>query len=642
MRTLALPALLVLALSPLRAQEHVDSTRRDTVRLPATIVTATRLDVAPVAPTSPGTVITGDELRARGATTLAEVIASTASAAPTRSGSFGALTSLFLRGGERDYVQLLVDGVPLNDPGGDVDLANIALLDVERIEIVRGPASALYGSQAMTGVVQIFTRQGSDPLSLTASARGGSHDTREADIALSGGNNRLGASVAASRTQTDGILAFNNAYANTAASASVRLVPDDRSDLRLAASWRDGVFHFPTDGSGNVVDRNAYRDESRWHASVNAGRRFTERVEARLLMGLNSARLRNVDAPDDESDDEGFFAFFSRTNVRRLSADARVNLSLPRDAVLTAGAELVNERERTGSESQSEFGPFVTPPQTADRLNRALYGQLFANVAGVLTFTGGARVEDNEAFGTFTTYRASAGARLRTGTRVRASAATAFKAPTVLEHYGTAGFVLGNPDLDPERSRSWEAGLDQEIGSRATVGVTYFDQRFRDMIQVVPAPGGASTYDNLDRASSRGVEVEGAAFLTSALSARGSASWLRTRNDGTGGRLLRRPGFMASLVTMLRHGRGTSSISVTHHGPRDDLDFSEFPSPRVRLDPFTTVDVAGDVALLRGGASEVVLTARVLNLFDEGYEQVLNFRAPGRTVLVGARVELGR
>jgi outer membrane cobalamin receptor len=110
------------------------------------------------------------------------------SAAPVRSGSFGALTSLFLRGGERDYAQVLIDGVPVNDPGGDVDLSNIMLDDVERIEVVRGPASALYGSQAMTGVIQIFTRTGRGPASLSAGARAGSYETIEGELAVARGS----------------------------------------------------------------------------------------------------------------------------------------------------------------------------------------------------------------------------------------------------------------------------------------------------------------------------------------------------------------------------------------------------------------------------------------------------------------------
>jgi vitamin B12 transporter len=538
---------------------------------------------------------------------------------------------------------VLVDGVVVNDPGGDIDLAHITLENVERIEIVRGPASALYGSHAMTGVIQIFTKQGRGPASLSASARAGTFDTREGEGTLSAGSERVGGTVAAFRTQTDGILAFNNRYRNTAAGGTLRFTPDERTDARLALRWRDGVFHFPTDGNGNVVDRNAFREERRFLASLDAGRRFGERIEGRLLLGYNDARLTNDDAQDDAGDTQGFYAFFSRTAVRRASADARVNVHLPSAVVLTGGAELVSERERTESASQSEFGPFVTPRETADRLNRALYGQLFANVGRRLTLTTGGRVEDNEAFGSFATYRASAGIRVGAGARLRASIASAFKAPTVLEHYGTAGFVLGNPELDPERSRSWEAGIDQELGRRAMVSLTYFDQRFRDMIQIVPAPGGASTYANLDRASSRGVELEATTMLHTNLTARGSASWLRTRNEETGERLLRRPGFLASLTTTLRGSRGSLATTIMHNGRRDDLDFSDFPAPRVRLDPFTTVELAGELRVIGGGTESraMHLTLRALNLFDEQYEQVLNFDAPGRTILVGARVDVG-
>ncbi|HJU89763.1 MAG TPA: TonB-dependent receptor [Gemmatimonadaceae bacterium] len=641
-RALALSLALV---ATLEAQERADSVRADTARLPTTVVTANRLDVAPVAPTAAATVVSGEEIRARGATNLAEVMATVPSAAPVRSGSFGAVTTLFFRGGERDYVQVLIDGVPVNDPGGDVDLANITLEDVERIEIVRGPASALYGSEAMTGVIQIFTRRGRGPATVTAALRAGTYDTREGELGIEGGSAKAGLSASVFRTQSDGILPFNNAYRNTAVRMSTDYAPDERTSARLSARWHDGLFHFPTDGDGNVVDRNSFHRERRLVASLDAGRRFNQRVEGRLLVGFNSARLQSDDAQDDANDTQGFFAFRSHTSVRRASADARVNLYFPRSIVLSGGAELVNEREKTSSESNSEFGPSVTPEQIADRFNRAVYGQLFANVSERLTVTAGGRVEDNEGFGTFAAYRASAGFRLPSNTRLRAGVGTAFKAPTVLEHYGTAGFVLGNPDLDPERSRSWEAGVDQTLaGGRATLGVTYFDQRFRDMIQIVDDGADGLTYGNIDRATARGVEAEANFVLVARLTTRASASWLRTENEATGERQLRRPSFSSALVTSYVDAWGSAAVAINYTGKRDDLDFSTFPSTRVTLDPYTTVDLSGSAALIRGAGTlgELSLSVRVLNIFDQEYEPVFNFDAPGRTVLVGGQVRVGR
>jgi vitamin B12 transporter len=639
MRTVVLALGLSLPLT--LAAQQPDSIRGDTARLATTVVTATTLDVPAVAPSAPATVITEQELRARGATTLAEVLATVPSAAPTRSGSFGATTSLFFRGGERDYVQVLVDGVPINDPGGDVDLANLSLENVERIEVVRGPASALYGSEAMTGVIQLFTREGRGPVSLQVGARAGTFETREGEASVQAGSERASVTLAAARTQTDGILAFNNRYRNGSLGATARARLDGRSDARLSVQWRDGIFHYPTDGDGHVVDRNAFRTERRLVASLDVGRRVSDRVDAHLRLGMNHARLRNDDAQDDATDTQGFYAFESRTRFRRESADARANIALRPDAVITLGAELARERETTASHSESEFGPSDVPEESADRLNRAVYAQLFANARQAATLTLGGRLEDNEAFGAFATYRASAGVRVGSGTRLRAGAGSAFKAPTVLEHYGTSGFVMGNPDLDPERSRSWDVGLDQTLfGSRLTIGATYFDQHFRDMIAIVAGPTDAFTYANVDAARSHGLELEATAHLA-AFTARASASWLSTRDETTDERLLRRPGFMASATAAyLLRDRASLSATVHHSGARPDNDFSVFPAERVTLAPFTTLDLAAETTLVRTGSTRLALTVRAMNVLDETYEQVLHFETPGRSLLLGARIDL--
>jgi len=148
---------------------HAQQTPIDTATLAPVVVTATRTDVKPVAPLASTTVITGAELRAQGITTLGDALAGVPGVFAPQSGSYGAQTSLFLRGGESDYTEVLVDGVPVNDPGGAIDLANLTTDNIDRIEIVRGPTSVLYGSNAVTGVIQIFTREGSGPARVNAS-----------------------------------------------------------------------------------------------------------------------------------------------------------------------------------------------------------------------------------------------------------------------------------------------------------------------------------------------------------------------------------------------------------------------------------------------------------------------------------------
>ena len=165
-RALATIAVLAAALAPTSARAQQTGSDTATTLAPV-VVTATRLPVAQAAPTVSATVITGAELRERQITTLQDALALVPGTFAPRSGSFGGQTSLFVRGGQSDYVQVLVDGAPVNDPGGFIDLGNMSTDNVERIEVVRGPASVLYGANAVTGVVQIFTRDGQGPASLS-------------------------------------------------------------------------------------------------------------------------------------------------------------------------------------------------------------------------------------------------------------------------------------------------------------------------------------------------------------------------------------------------------------------------------------------------------------------------------------------
>src|SRR5581483_2093617 len=228
---------------------------RDT--LVAAVITATRVPVTTAAPIATTSVLSGADLRAQGLTRVADALRLVPGASVVASGAVGSQTSLFLRGGNSNYVRVLVDGVPVNDAGGTLDLANLALDNVDRIEVVRGPASVLYGSDAVTGVVQIFTADGAGPSGLRASVAGGTRGSLRASVGTSGGAAVARYSVRAAHEQTAGILPFNNQYRNDVLSGALRMAPDPRSDLRVAVRWAAGDYHYPTDYSGAVVDHNA-------------------------------------------------------------------------------------------------------------------------------------------------------------------------------------------------------------------------------------------------------------------------------------------------------------------------------------------------------------------------------------------------
>lgn len=635
----------MLSRSALQAQEPTD-----TVELTPVVVTATRVPRPAADVPVLVTVLSGEDLRARGIGSVFEALRDVPGAAVVQTGAFGGQTSLFLRGGQSNYVKVLVDGVPVNQPGGAFDFANLRTDNVERIEVLRGPASVLYGSDAVTGVVQIFTHRGGGPGTGELTLGGGTYGTLDWDVQTSGGNRTASYSFGASRLTSDGIYAFNNNYRNTLASALVRLAPDSRTDATLTVRYHDNTFHFPTNGAGVPQDQNQYTYGSGPTLGLDLGHYFTPKLEARLLLARNTTAGGYDDQPDSVSDGN---LFHSLDKFARSSGDVRMNLHLPAGSIVTAGAAFEQEHDRSTNVCQSPFGDCTSPAIDTSRWNRALYAQLVSDVARRISLVAGVRLDDNQRFGTYGTYRAGVVYRVARDTRARLAAGTSFREPTFYENFAT-GFSTGNPDLKPEHARGWEAGLEQSAaGGRARVSGTFFDQRFVDMIDYNPT--ATPNYHNIAGATARGVEL-GVHLAPGVASLALSYTYLFTRvtsagfdpSSGaalaSGQPLVRRPKHSARLYAEYHlRERGTASVTVTYVGDRQDQDFATFPFPRVTLPSYTRVDLASEIQLLRsqGTAPGLAASVRIENLFDAAYEEVRNFRARGRTIRIGARLRFG-
>ena len=623
---------------------------QDTTLLPPVTVTATRVPIRLDLVSSAVTVLTAAQLRGAGYRTVADVLRDTPAASVVATGSFGGQTSVFLRGGESDYVKVLLDGVALNQPGGAFDFADLSLENVERIEVVRGPGSVLYGSDAMTGVIQIFTRTGAGPNRVTASARAGTYGALETAAQLQGGAGALAYSAELARFAADGQLPFNNQYERSVGAVRLRLAPDPRTDVTVALRYADQTYHYPTDGAGRVVDSNTFRFERGPAWTVEAGYAVSPRVAVRFSYAVKAAEQGIDDRADNTGDTLGFYGFQSRDQSRRTSVGARADWRLGR-SIVTFGADLERQRLDGTSESQTEFGPFPNPPLNPRRRNDALYVQALTGLSGPFTVQAGARVDENDRFGRFVTVRAGGVYRLTPDSRLRVAAGSGFKEPTFFENFAQ-GFVIGNPDLVPERTRSWEAGMEQRFG-RATLRVTYFDQAFRDLIEYNPVPTAPDTtnYRNIGRAVADGVEGEVSLDLGRGWSALVRHTYLDTRVLDAGGdasftpgeRLLRRPtGQTALRVTGAVAGRAQVAVGLRHTGTRDDLDFSSFPFPRVTLPALMHVDVSAAYRVELGSALALELSGRVENLLGDMTREVANFPARGRVVFLGGQLQAGR
>ncbi|HUG00780.1 MAG TPA: TonB-dependent receptor [Longimicrobiales bacterium] len=646
-------ALALLALAPasasLAAQEAEDST---VYPVPGITVTALRMAVPRVAVPLNVSVVEGADLRARGVRSLAEALDDLPGITVVETGSFGGTTSLFVRGGESDYTRVLIDGVPVNSPGGGLDLAHLTVENVDRIEVVRGPSSVLYGSDAVAAVIEIHTREGSGPPTVDARARAGSFGTVDVAASVAGGRGRLSYSASVSNFETDGSLAFNNRYRNTEVGARVGLGSGETGTLALSLRHSDHDFHFPTDGAGVLADRNQFTAGARTVASLDAARALGP-LRAELSLGAHDTEEGIRDAFDDEGDPE---SLRTDDHARRLLADARGHLDIGDRAVLTLGGLLERETLTTSLASESEFGPFESASDN-ERSARAAYGQVHATPFAGASVTGGLRRESNDAFGGFTTWRAGVVYAPARAVRLRASAGTGFKEPTFFENF-SEGFARGNPDLVPEESRSWEVGFDVSSSDRRLAfSATYFDQEFRNLIDFTFAPEveGDPNFFNIARADARGLELSGEADLGGGVAIAGDYTWLRTEVldpgfDATadamfapGRALLRRPEHSWSGRFSWRSSASdVLSLEGRRVGEREDQDFTDFPARRVTGNAVFLLDASAEVPLLRGdGGTRLAAVMRVENLLDRAYENPLGFDGRGLTVLAGLRAGFG-
>ena len=655
--------LLAVAASPTFASAQL---ARDTARGAPIVVTATRSPLAAGRVPSSVSVVSGEQLRQQGITTVLDALRQVPGVAVVQTGSYGGVTSLFIRGGESKFAKVLVDGVPVNDAGGSFDFSTLSTDNLDRIEIVRGPASVLYGSDAMAGVVQLFTRSGNAAPSAELSARRGGFATMDADGSVRGRSDAFTYSLAGARHSTDGIQLFNSQYRQSVGSALVGF-RDDAADIHLSVRYSDNELHYPTNGSGEVVDSNAVRRDDRLSVGLDAGYRLTPMAELRLSLASYDVHGLTDDQPDSKGDTGGYY-YTTTDRSRRRSGDLRIALELPKALKLTLGTQI--ERQwQDGSRTTSNFGPSVAPPQR--RRTTGAYAQLLFAPTDPYTVTLGGRYEHNEQFGDFVTSRAAASALIATATRLRASVGTAFREPTFLENFG-GPFVIGNTGLSPEHAVSIDAGVEQSLAEWGTVGLTLFSNSFRDLIDYKYSPT-IPNFNNLARTRTSGAEVEGRVSLPYGIHADAALTYLDTRvvDPGTsaavtaafapGARLLRRPMHTLDAGLGYRATRGGIDVRAHRVGTREDNYYApDFTIQHVTLRPYTRTDLSGDVNLYEQRHNAITLTMRAENLFDARYTDVAGFnynfdtprpgstadpflartgyRGAGRRVLSGLRV----
>ena len=427
----------------------------------------------------------------RAAPSLLPLLQEVPGVSTARTGQTGLQASVFVRGGESRYARVLVDGVPVNQPGGAFDFGTAVPFELERVEVVRGAASSLYGTDALAGVISLQTRRarpGESP-SLRAEGEGGSFDWQRYLGATSGARGAFDWNAGVQRLTTDNEEP-NSRFEQTAAALSAGARIDSRTDARAVVRFDDSTTGTPgpTAFGRPDLDASFEREDLVVSASVR-------RAEARLAQQLNVGYAR-TDQLSRNPEDSGCYVpewegqagaypncdfpnaagFQNRTS--RLAAGYQADVSLGTRHLLTTGAEVEHETGALGNRAEE----LLTP----ERTNFGAYVQDRVLLGSRAYLTVGGRVERNGSYGTHAVPRAALAVRLRDGddaTTLRASAGMGIKEPSFLESYGESFFAKGNPDLDPERSTTFDAGVEQRLfGSRLRASVTAFHNEYRDQI----------------------------------------------------------------------------------------------------------------------------------------------------------------
>jgi len=610
-------------------------------RIDEVVVTANRNETALSEVGSSITVITGQQIQEQQKTTVLEVLRAVPGLDVVQSGGPGGTTSVFIRGAKSEHTLVLMDGVELNDPisaGRPYDFAHLGTDNIERIEIVRGPQSTLYGSDAMGGVINIITAKGEGKPRGFLSAEGGSFNTLAERAGVSGGNRRVNYSLGVSRYDTNGISAANDTndgnpepdgYENTSVSTRVGLSPKENCDIDFILRHIDARVEIDNSGGPGGDDPNNAGDVRQLFLRAQA--RFSvlhdvwEQKVGFSLSDQDQSYRNDVDIDHPSDLDRGSYA------GQMSKFDWQSHLFLFESNIITFGVETEEEKGESDYYSESAWGPYTSTFTGKTARTTGYYFQDEIRVRDSWFTTVGVRLDDHTRFGTKTTCRlASAYLVPGTGTRIKGSLGTGFKAPSLYQLYAPH---YGDETLKPEESTGWDVGVEQTLVlQKVFLGATYFSNDFDHLIDFDLA---ASKYLNTAAAQSKGFEVFASWQPGDALNLRLSYTHTETEDKSTGKDLLRRPRNKVGADIDYRFlKKGNVHLGFFQVGRRDDYDPSSWPPAGVKLDGYQLVNIGASYDV----ATHVSLFGRVENLLDAEYEEVKGYGTPGIRVRGGIRM----
>ncbi len=609
------------------------------------LVTASRTPVSAARAGSSYTVIDREELERRQVVYVADALRDVPGFAMSRVGTLGSQTQFRVRGAEANQVMVFIDGVEANDPasGDEFLFEQLMATEIERIEIIRGPQSALWGSDALAGVINLITRRGTEPFSASGYFEAGSFSTAMTGGQLSATGETFDLNLGVSHLDTEGanisrVGDEDDGSRNSTFSLNAGARVSERTRVEFFARRTESLTEFDgTDfvSTGLPTDAERETDASQQYLRISAK---TSSANERWRHQLSLTRLET----DNQNSDAG--AFLGSTAAQKLGFYLQTSVAL--DDADSHRLTLAVDRETQDFAQRGPASLFGDPNQDQS-LDTTGYVLEYQGVElGAFSVSAALRHDDNSDFDDISTYRLTGSYRVESsGTRLHASIGSGQKSPTFVDRFGFfSDEFIGNPELKPEKSEGWEIGFEQPLSAlNASVAATYFDEQLEDEIDGFvfdPASTFFTAANRPGKSERSGVELRLTADLSDAIDLSANYTYLdSTERQALGQEVdeTRRPKNMFSLSLNYAPGTRTNiNFNLSYNGSQDDVAFPPFPQPpeRVRLDGYTLVGLAASYQL----TPAVQIIGRIENLLDENYEDVVGFSTPGVGAYFGVRV----
>jgi len=614
LKSILLIGVAAIALSP--SLSYADDTEN-------VIVTATRIATPEDQVASSVTVVDAAQIESQQRKSLPDVLKDVPGLNIVRTGGEGGQTSVFTRGTNSNHTKILVDGIDVSDPStpnDTFDLGKLSAADIAKVEVLRGPGSGLYGSDAIGGVISVITKSGDGPLSVIGHAEGGSFDTFNQDATISGSQDRFhyrltvahqhagDTPVTPAAILLPGEKANGDYYDSISASAKLGFDVSDNFDLGLVARSNDGLEKITGDGfSLKTFTGFPSPTQSRITLQGNDARATAHLVLGAFDQTLGFAFSSAVTSDNDPNNGK------SRNSGSRTKLDWQANWSVMDGQTVVLGAETARDA--------------IHLPLSAGITINAGYAEL-QSVLGDFSNAVSARYDDNSPFGNKFTYRIAPTYRIgETGTRLKASFGTGFKAPSLEDLFGPFGH---NPNLKPETSIGYDVGLEQNVLPDLTGGVTWYHNDIRNLIESGPPPTYAPI--NIDKARTQGVEAYLAWMPLDVLKLRADYTYTEARDVTLNKRLLRRPANKLS-GDALWQALPQLSLDATLLYVSGAVDVGRESFLPVKDQNYVTADLSVNYAL----SDMFTLYGRADNLFNEVYQNPNGFLQPGQGFYAGIK-----